>query len=177
MFSFDFRAQDGGGMKRVGWSASPVSIFFFVLAIGFAGSLASCSKPAQQAKPAPSHPSEINVEVRDGGPIVVTTKTAEFQILPSGFLQATLLKDGKRLTLDEPVVGSTGGSDSIVLAGKEFDFVPDFAQAKVVEASGKLGRGKRVEIVAHPLAPAGSAIERTLVLVAYDDFPDESLAS
>ena len=75
-----------------------VSIFFMVLAIGFAGSLASCSKPAQQAKPAPSHPSEINVEVRDGGPIVVTTKTAEFQILPSGFLQATLLKDGKHLT-------------------------------------------------------------------------------
>ena len=81
MFSFDLEIFEGGGMKRVGWSASPVSMFFLVLAIGFAGSLASCSKPAQQAKPAPSHPSEINVEVRDGGPIVVTTKTAEFQIL------------------------------------------------------------------------------------------------
>ena len=164
-------------MKRVGWSASPVSIFFFVLAILFAGALASCSKPAQQAKPAPSHPSEINVEVRDGGPIVVTTKTAEFQILPSGFLQATLLKDGKHLTLDEPPVGSTGGSDSILIAGKEYDFIPEFNQAKVQEASGKLGRGKRVEITARPLAAAGVPIERTLVLEAYDDFPGIALVS
>ena len=164
-------------MKRVGWSASPISIFFLVLAIGFAGSLASCSKPAQQAKPAASHPSEINVEVRDGGPIVVTTKTAEFQILPSGFLQATLLKDGKHLTLDEPPVGSTGGSDSILIAGKEYDFIPEFNQAKVQEASGKLGRGKRVEITARPLAPAGVPIERTLVLEAYDDFPGIALVS
>lgn len=164
-------------MKRVSWSASPVSIFFLVLAIGFAGSLASCSKPAQQAKPAPSHPSEINVEVRDGGPIVVTTKTAEFQILPSGFLQATLLKDGKHLSLDEPPVGSTGGSDSILIAGKEYDFIPEFNQAKVQEASGKLGRGKRVEITARPLAPAGVPIERTLVLEAYDDFPGIALVS
>ncbi|MFL6307341.1 MAG: glycoside hydrolase family 36 protein [Candidatus Sulfotelmatobacter sp.] len=164
-------------MKRVGWSASPVSIFFFVLAILFAGALASCSKPVQQAKPAPSHPSEINVEVRDGGPIVVTTKTAEFQILPSGFLQATLLKDGKHLTLDEPPVGSTGGSDSILIAGKEYDFIPEFNQAKVQEASGKLGRGKRVEITARPLAAAGVPIERTLVLEAYDDFPGIALVS
>ena len=164
-------------MKRVGWSASPISIFFLVLAVGFAGSLASCWKPAQQAKPAPSHPSEINVEVRDGGPIVVTTKTAEFQILPSGFLQATLLKDGKHLTLDEPPVGSTGGSDSILIAGKEYDFIPEFNQAKVQEASGKLGRGKRVEITARPLAPAGVPIERTLVLEAYDDFPGIALVS
>jgi alpha-galactosidase len=164
-------------MKRVGWIASPVSIFFLVLAIGFAGSLASCSKPAQPAKPAASHPSEINVEVRDGGPIVVTTKTAEFQILPSGFLQATLLKDGKHLTLDEPPVGSTGGSDSILIAGKEYDFIPEFNQAKVQEASGKLGRGKRVEITARPLAPAGVPIERTLVLEAYDDFPGIALVS
>ena len=164
-------------MKRVSWSASPVSIFLFVVAILFAGTLASCSKPAQQAKPAPSHPSEINVEVRDGGPIVVTTKTAEFQILPSGFLQATLLKDGKHLTLDEPPVGSTGGSDSILIAGKEYDFIPEFNQAKVQEASGKLGRGKRVEITARPLAAAGVPIERTLVLEAYDDFPGIALVS
>ena len=38
--------------------------------------------------------SDINVVMHDGGPLVVTTKSAEFQILPNGFLQATLLKDG-----------------------------------------------------------------------------------
>jgi alpha-galactosidase len=164
-------------MKCAGWNPKSVSSFVFSVALLLAGVMVSCSKPVQQAKPVPSQPSDIHVEVRDGGPIVVTTKTAEFQILPSGFLQATLLKDGKRLSLDEPDVGSTGGSDSIVMAGKEFDFVPDFSQAKVIEATGKLGRGKRVEITARPLAPAGTAIERTLVLEAYDEFPDIALVS
>jgi hypothetical protein len=120
-------------MTRVGWKLGHFSL---ILSSGVVllAAMVSCSKPAPQSKSAPSQPSEINVEVRDGGPIVVTTKTAEFQILPSGFLQATLLKDGKRLTLDEPYVGSTGGSDSIMIAGKEFDFVPEFNQAKVLEA-------------------------------------------
>jgi alpha-galactosidase len=155
-------------------------LYSFILGIslaGIAGGMLSCTKPAEQPKPAPSRPSDIKVEVRDGGPVVVTTSAAEFQVLPSGFLQATLLKDGKRLTLDEPGVGSTGGSDSIVHAGTEFDFVPDFAQAKVLEGSGKLGRGKRVEIPARPLAPAGMGIERMLVVEAYDDFPNIALVS
>ena len=55
-----------------------------------------------------------------------------------------------------------GGSDSIVHEGKELDFVPDFGQAKVVESSGKLGRGKRVEIPGRPLAPSGIPIERQI---------------
>ncbi len=139
--------------------------------------LSSCSKPRSQSKPAPSQPSSINVAVRDGGPIVLTTATAEFQILSSGFLQATLLKDGKRLTLDEPSVGSAGGSDSIVLGGKELDFVPDFSQAKVTESVGKLGRGKHVEIPSRPLAPTGVSLERTLIVEAYDDFPNIALVS
>ena len=137
----------------------------------------SCTKKAETPKPAPSRPSDVNVEVRNGGPIVVTTRTAEFQILPSGFIQATLLKDGKRLTLDEPGPTSTGGSDSIVHEGKELDFIPDFSQAKVTEAIGKLGRGKRLELPARPLAASGIPIERTLVLEAYDDFPNIALVT
>jgi alpha-galactosidase len=136
-----------------------------------------CVRPPAQPKPAPARPSDIKVEVRDGGPVVVTTSAAEFQVLPSGFLQATLLRAGQRLTLDEPNVGSAGGSDSIVHEGKELDFVPDFGQAKVLEATGKLGRGKRVEIPARPLAPAGVPIERMLVVEAYDDFPNIALVS
>lgn len=136
----------------------------------------SCTK-APAPKAPPSRPSDIKVEVRDGGPVVITTTTSEFQILPSGYLQATLVKDGKRMTLEDPGVGSSGGSDSILLAGKEVDFVPDFTQAKVVEASGKLGRGKRLEIPARPLAPAGVELERTLVVEAYDNFPNIALVS
>ena len=139
--------------------------------------LLSCTKTPPPPKAPPAKPSDIKVDVKDGGPVVVTTTAAEFQILPSGFLQATLRKADKRLTLDEPIVGSTGGSDSIVSQGKEFDFICDFSQAKVLEARGKLGRGKRVEIPARPLAPAGVPIERTLVLEAYDDFPGVALVS
>jgi alpha-galactosidase len=160
-----------GGLPRL------FSFIFGITLLGIAGAMLSCSKPARPPKAAPSRPSDIRVEVRDGGPVVLTTSTAEFQILPSGFLQASLLKDGKRLTLDEPDVGSAGGSDSIVHEGKEFDFVPGFSQAKVVEGSGKLGRGKRVEIPGRPLAPTGMDIERTLVIEAYDDFPNIALVS
>jgi alpha-galactosidase len=137
----------------------------------------ACTKQASQPKAPTSKPSDIKVEVRDGGPAVITTSSAEFQVLPSGFLQATLLKDGKRLTLDEPSVGSSGGSDSIIHEGKELDFVPDFSQAKVLEASGKLGRGKRILIPGRPLAAAGVRVERTLTVEAYDDFPKIALVS
>ncbi len=140
-------------------------------------SLVACSKTAGPPKAAPSQPSNIGVQVHDGGPILLKTSEAEFQILPSGFLQATLIKDGKRLTLDEPEAGSSGGSDSIVLKGKELDFVPDFAQAKIVESNGKLGRGKRVELPAKPLAPAGVSVERNLVIEVFDDFPNIALVS
>ena len=160
------------GRVTISWAAG------VILLLAAAVALLSCSsKSAPPIKAAPSKPSDIQVEVKDGGPVIIRTTAAEFQILPSGFLQATLRQDNKRLTLDEPNVGSTGGSDSIVSQGKEFDFIPDFGQAKVVEASGKLGRGKRVEIPAHPLAPAGVPIERTLVAEAYDDFPGIALVS
>jgi len=169
-------------MKRIGYTrrVSLPQLYSSILGIlfaGLAGAMLSCAKPPAQPKQAPSRPSDIKVDVRDGGPIVLTTSAAEFQVLPSGFLQATLLKDGKRLTLDEPGVGSTGGSDSIVIAGKELDFVPDFAQAKVSESVGKLGRGKRVEIPARPLAPAGVNIDRMLVVEVYDDLPNTVLVS
>jgi alpha-galactosidase len=139
-----------------------------------AGLMFSCSKPPVQTKTVYSPPSDIKVEVHAGGPVVLTTKTAEFQLLPSGSLQATLLKDGKRLTLDD--TGSSAGSDEITRAGHPVQFTPDLAQAKTLEATGKLGRGKRVVIPAHAMAP-GSAIDRELVIEAYDDFPNIALVS
>lgn len=167
-------------MKRTAIRISAPKFVLFLSAItliGFSSLMLSCSKPAETPKPALSQPSAIKVEVRDGGPVVITTSTAEYQILPSGFVQAALLKDGQRLTLDEPGVGLTSGSDSIVHEGKELDFIPDFGQAKVVQATGKLGRGKRVEIPSHPLAAAGIPIERVLAVEAYDDFPNLVLVS
>ena len=143
----------------------------------FSAILVSCSKPPAQPSAPASRPSNIRVVAKDGGPIIVTTGPAEFQLLPSGFLEASLLKDGKRMTLDEPNVGSTGGSDSIIQKGKELDFIPDFSQVKVLEASGKLGRGKRIEIPARPLASSDVSVQRNLVLEVYDDFPNIALVS
>ncbi len=153
------------------------SLICATILAGIVGSTLSCSKPAAQPKPAPSRPSDIRMEVRNGGPAVITTSAAEFQILPSGFLQASLIRNGKRLTLDEPPVGSAGGSDSIVQGKTEFDFVPDFSRAAVSESVGKLGRGKRLEIPGRPLAPSGVNIERMLVIEVHDDFPGIALVS
>ena len=164
-------------MKRSLFRIPRPSLFPFVLVLVLTSALVTCSKPPAQPRLPPSHPSDIKVEVRDGGPILITTSSAEFQILPSGFLQASLMKEGKLLSLDEPEVGSAGGSDSIIHEGRELDFIPDFAKTKITEASGKLGRGKRIELPARPLAPSGTDIERTLVVEAYDDFPNIAFVS
>jgi alpha-galactosidase len=161
-------------MKTVGRFSAWVSM---ILLVGAAWLSLSCTRTPVQPKAGASRPSDIKVEVRDGGPVVVTTSAAEFQILPSGSVQAFLLKDGKRLTLDEPGVGSTTGGDYIVHDGQELQFTPDFGQVKVLEATGKLGRGKRVEIPGHPLAPSGIGVEGTIEVEAYDDFPNIALVS
>lgn len=130
----------------------------------------SCSRQAPATKSETARPSDIKVDVRQGGPVVITTSAAEFQILPSGQVQAFLLKDGQRLTLDD-----AGASGSEVMSeGTKLAFTPDLAQVKVGEASGKLGRGKRVEIPEHSTA---SGIEAMLILEAYDDFPNITLQS
>ena len=160
-------------MKTVGRFSAYVSM---ILLVGVAWLGLSCTR-GPVLKEAAGRPSDIRVEVRDGGPVVLTTSAAEFQILPSGSVQAFLLKDGKRLTLDEPSAGSTTGGDYIVHGGQELQFTPDFGQAKVLEATGKLGRGKRVEIPGHPLAPSGMGVEGTLEVETYDDFPNIALVS
>jgi alpha-galactosidase len=138
----------------------------------------ACSHQTSSApKTAPSRPSDIKVTVSDGGPIVLQTKTAEFQLLPSGYLQGALLRDGKRLTLDQPRAGVPGGSDYAVSDGKEVDFTLDFTQAKVLEAQGKMGRGKRVEIPGRPLSPASGSVQRTVIIEMYDDMPNVILSS
>jgi alpha-galactosidase len=160
-------------MHRTGLEYFRVAVFALsrLLVITGLALLTGCNKAADHPKSEPSRPSDIKVEVRDGGPVVVTTNAAEFQILPSGYLQATLLKGGQRLTLDDADVGSSGGSGYVMHEGKDLEFIPDFSQAKVTEATGKLGRGKRIEIPGRPLAASGVPLERTVVVEVYDDFP------
>ena len=135
----------------------------------------ACSKPTQTAKQPPAQPSAIKVDIAGGGPATITTATAEFRVLPSGYIQSSLLSN--KLTLDEPAVGVPADSDYIVAGGKEIRFVLEFDKAQVTEAIGKMGRGKRIEIPAHPLGPAGADLQRTLALEAYDDFPNILLST
>lgn len=119
-------------------------------------------------------PSAVAVTVNPGGPVVLKTHTAEFEVLPSGYLRAYLLKDGRRLTLDEPEPGTASAAGYLVSGGKEIaDWVLDFEHAQVAEAHGKLGtRGKRVEITGRSPAADAVGIEKTLTVEVYDDFPN-----
>jgi alpha-galactosidase len=133
----------------------------------------SCShEPKAAQQPVASSPSTIKVDVSPGGPITIVTSAAEFQVLPSGYINAHLLKDGQKLTLDEPPLGTPSSGDYLISGGREIHFVSDFNQTQVVEAIGKLGRGKRIEIPAHPLGPSGTDLHKTLAIEAYDDFPN-----
>ena len=128
-------------------------------------------------KPEPTQPSTIKVEVKDGGPAVLTTGVAEFQVTPEGYVQASLLKDGKKLSLDESSIGAPADSDFVRVAGKDVHFTLDFQQAQVHEAIGKMGVGKRVEIPARPLGPSGTNLQRVLALEVYDKFPNILLST
>ena len=139
--------------------------------------LISCSRLAKKPAEAPSTPSSITAEVKTGGPVVITTSTAEFQVLPSGYIQASLVKNGNKLSLDEPEPGKPAESNFLVADGKEIPFVLDFEQTKVEEATGKMGRGKRIEIPERRLRPAAAGLEGNVVVEVYDDSPNIALAT
>jgi len=156
-------------------SIGPVALVLLAIATLTVG----CNRSQTNApsKQPTTRPSDIQVEVKPGGPLVLTTNAAAFEVSAAGYVQAFLLRDGKRLTLDDPKQDQPAEGDYLVLSGKEIHFVLDFGQAKVLEASGKLGRGKHVEIPAHVLNPIGPSIQRTLTLEAYDDFPNLVLST
>jgi len=143
-----------------------------LLALIGTATVACSHRPSTPAQSSPG--SSISVEKQAGGPIVVATSAAEFQILPSGKIQASLIQaDGKKLTLDDPNVDSA--SDAVVAGTNEADFTLDLVQARVLDATGKLGRGKRIEIPGHLSTDAN--VVRTLAVETYDDFPALLLTS
>ncbi len=169
-------------MKRVKTlPGNTLALVFCLLSLVLLGACSKTPLPLPNktatAKPVPTQPSAINVDVKDGGPVIVTTSTAEFQVRPDGYVQASLLKDGKKLSLDEPAVGAPAGSDFVRVGGKNVDFTLDFQSAQVHEAMGKMGAGKRIEIPARPLGPSGTDLQRVLAFEVYDKFPNILLSS
>jgi alpha-galactosidase len=151
--------------------------WFFVAAIFSLSCGCTRSQFKPEGKGTPSQPSVIKVDVNPGGPLLLTTTAAMFEVAPTGYIQSYLLREGKHLTLDEPKAGAPNESDYLVQDGKEVHFVLDFDQAKVLESIGKLGRGKHIEIPAHRLGPGDTNIQRTLTLEAFDDFPNLLLST
>ncbi|MBZ5679254.1 MAG: alpha-galactosidase [Acidobacteriia bacterium] len=105
----------------------------------------------------------------------MNTAAAEFRLLPSGYLQASLLRDGQKWTLDDPPANTN--ADYPVIAGRETgDFVLDLDHANVSATSGRLGsRGKRIEVSGK--SSSLPALEKTFVVEVYDDFPNFALST
>ncbi len=124
-------------------------------------------------------PSGVSVTLNPGGPVVLKTASAEFDILPSGYVQGFLLADGKRLTLDDPQAGAEDSGVALTLGGAEIGNINfHLDSAKVTDARGMLGtRGKRIEIAGHASAKNDVQVETTLAVEVYDDFPNLALVS
>src|ERR1700722_8251075 len=81
-----------------------------------------------------SPPSTIHVEVKPGGPLVITTSAAEFEILSNGYVQASLLANGEKLSLDDP--GAAADSFFVHVSDQVVRIPPNLQQAEVHEAAG-----------------------------------------
>ena len=116
--------------------------------------------------------SQIQISATANGTLVATP-TAEFTIAPNGYVAASLVSGGRKLSLDD------AGDDSgilVTVAGKQSsDMVFDVAHPQLSEPQGRLGpRGKRIQ-----LAGKNSAgdLEESLAVEVYDDFPGVALVS
>jgi alpha-galactosidase len=121
--------------------------------------------------------SAVLVSSPPGGPLVVKSPSAQFAIYSSGYIQASLLKEGKWLSMDEPQTEGSTTSDVLLSAGKELSQPPlDLSNAALLEAQGKWGTlGKRVELVGRSSAQDPVPLEKSLVVEVYDDFPTLAL--
>ena len=108
--------------------------------------------------------------------MVIRTPAAEFRVLPSGYVQGSLLQAGNSLTLDDPA-SDLAIADSITSDGHGIsDFILDLDHAKTSDASGRLGaKGKRVEISGK--SRSLPSLEKTVAIEVYDDFPQILLSS
>jgi alpha-galactosidase len=139
-------------------------------------SLSGCNRNGAATRDQPLA-SQVTVTTIGDRSITIKTSTAEFQLLPSGYLKASLLKDSKVLTLDDAQAANADGADTLVSSGKAVhDFVLDLAHAKVTDATGRLGtRGKRIELVGR--SASLPSIEKTLGIEVYDDSPNLALTA
>ncbi len=111
---------------------------------------------------------QSKVSVRQAGSVLIETPGAEFELLPSGYVEGHRVREGQRLTLDEPLPGE--GGDSLISGGVPVHFArPGVDHVKISDIQGAIGpRGKRVELTS---AAVHAGLEKVLVLEVYDNFP------
>lgn len=131
-----------------------------------------CGKPASVNPPPKAEPSQVHVAVTANA-LVVDTPVAEFAIAPNGYVAASLVTDGRKLSLDD------AGADSgvqLAAAGKELPpVVFDVAHPQISEPHGPLGtKGKRIEVTGKN---SEAALDQSLVVEVYDEFPRVALVS
>jgi alpha-galactosidase len=121
--------------------------------------------------------SKIEVAISDGGPVVISTPSAQFQVSKTGYIQAALLQGGQELSLDDAQADSQASADQVVSGGKEIsDFVLDTSRTRITAPSGRLGAaGKRLEISGASQSVPG--LQKTLAIEVYDQLPGLLLAS
>lgn len=114
----------------------------------------------------------VEVSLRPAGTVAIRTPAAEFELLASGYLEGRLLREGQRLTLDEPLREEAEGGDLLVSDGAPVHFArPDFSNVKISDIHGAIGpRGKRVELTSNT-SNGSVGLQKVLTLEVYDDFP------
>jgi len=132
-----------------------------------------CGKQTSVISPPPKfEESEVHTAVTPNA-VVVDTPAAEFAIASNGYVAASLVTDGRKLSLDD------AGADSgvqVTASGKEFaPAVFDVAHPQISAPHGPLGtKGKRVEVTG---TDAASGLEESLVVEVRDEFPKVALLS
>ncbi|HYL84654.1 MAG TPA: alpha-galactosidase [Candidatus Angelobacter sp.] len=149
---------------------SRISVFPILAALAFSGCQKKESPSASTIQQAPVSSIRV-IPAADG--LRVQTSAAEFVLFPNGYLKASLAGKNSSATLDDP--GTEPGQLVTVAHQPVHDFSFDIANARVSDAQGKLGTaGKHVEV--HANSPS-LALDETLMLDFYDDFPGLALAS
>src|ERR1019366_8007279 len=133
--------------------------------------LSACQKsapPAAQADHATPTVSRIEATARPDGSVLIKAPSAEFELSPRGYLQAFLVRDGRRFILDEPA-RNAAGTTAWVNGRPVSDFVLETGSVVISASTGKLGAlGKRIQTTARS---ASSGLEESLAVEVYDDFP------
>jgi alpha-galactosidase len=128
----------------------------------------------EKTSPGPaSEGASIEVRVGTAGVTAVRTTSANFEILPSGYIRSELPGRTKALLLDD-VDGMP--AETVVVNGREInDWVLDPASSKVLDAQGPLGKlGKRIE---QRSISSTSGLERFQSIEFYGDFPSMAFST